>query len=195
MGSAEFAGRYDTTGYICKVENGGFAVYNGTTKITEAVSSNVTNFAFSDMAGYIYCGDVSWQFTVSSGKITYISANNGNWLFDGGGESNGELVPDELILTTVTAGSKYTFTMPKKSVTVTAEFEESTHEHNFTYSANGATITATCGNHDGCPLASSTYQATLTIAAPEHTNVGDNKSAEATITDANSIMRFCTYLK
>ena len=63
----------------------------------------------------------------------------------------------------------------------------SAHTHSFAYAASGATITATCGNRDGCPLASNGYKATLTIAAPAHTNVGDGKSAEATITDANSI--------
>ena len=39
------------------------------------------------------------------------------------------------------------------------------HKHNFTYEGTGATITATCGSHDGCPLESSSYQATLTISA------------------------------
>ena len=61
------------------------------------------------------------------------------------------------------------------------------HTHSFAYAASGAVITATCGNHDGCPLADSQYKATLTIVAPQHTNVGDGKSSEATITDANNI--------
>jgi len=58
------------------------------------------------------------------------------------------------------------------------------HEHSFTYSVNGDTITATCGA-DGCPLTDA--KATLTIAAPQHTAVGDDKSADAQITDANNI--------
>lgn len=58
------------------------------------------------------------------------------------------------------------------------------HEHSFTYSVNGDTITATCGA-DGCPLTDA--KATLTIAAPQHTAVGDGKSAEAQITDENQL--------
>jgi len=58
------------------------------------------------------------------------------------------------------------------------------HTHNFTYTADGDTITATCSAED-CPLEGKT--ATLTIAAPQHTAVGDGKSADAQITDANKI--------
>ena len=66
------------------------------------------------------------------------------------------------------------------------QFEASTHTHSFTYSLNdaGDTITATC-NADDCPLTDS--KATLTIAAPQHTAVGDGKSAEAQITDENQL--------
>ena len=62
------------------------------------------------------------------------------------------------------------------------------HEHSFTYSVNGDTITATCGE-DGCdlPEVGGKHTATLTIAAPLHTAVGDGKSAEAQITDENQL--------
>ena len=59
------------------------------------------------------------------------------------------------------------------------------HTHSFTYTASGATITATCGSHDGCPLASSDYKATLTIVAPTLTTygqTGEGISAAATLT-------------
>ena len=58
------------------------------------------------------------------------------------------------------------------------------HTHSFTYAASGATITATC-SADGCPLTEN--KATLTIAAPLHTAVGDGKSADAQITDENQL--------
>ena len=58
------------------------------------------------------------------------------------------------------------------------------HTHSFTYAADGATITATC-NTDGCTLTEN--KATLTIAAPLHTAVGDGKSADAQITDENQL--------
>ena len=62
------------------------------------------------------------------------------------------------------------------------------HNHSFTYSASGATITATCGA-DGCtlPVVDNKPTATLTIAAPLHTTYGDGNEAAAVITDTNSI--------
>ena len=58
------------------------------------------------------------------------------------------------------------------------------HTHDFTYSANGATITATCNGAGTCSLTDN--KATLTIAAPD--NLTYDKSAKAAvITDANAI--------
>lgn len=67
----------------------------------------------------------------------------------------------------------------------------SEHAHSFTYTASGATITATC-SAESCPLPPSTqggsdHVAKLTIAAPKHTTYGDGKEAAAQITDDNSI--------
>ena len=64
---------------------------------------------------------------------------------------------------------------------------DASHTHNFTYSSDGAVITATC-SVAGCPLTNN--QATLTIVKPTLTTydqTGEGISAEATITDANSI--------
>ena len=58
------------------------------------------------------------------------------------------------------------------------------HSHSFTYEASGDTITATCND---TAAHAETYTAALTIAAPQHTAVGDDKSADAQITDANNI--------
>ena len=57
------------------------------------------------------------------------------------------------------------------------------HTHSFTYSASGATITATC-SADDCTLTDS--KATLTIAAPDNLTYDTNAKA-AVITDANAI--------
>ncbi|MBE7004432.1 MAG: S-layer homology domain-containing protein, partial [Ruminococcaceae bacterium] len=54
------------------------------------------------------------------------------------------------------------------------------HTHEWSYTASGATITATCADTDGGHEGSTT--ATLTIVKPAHTAYGDGKSAEATIT-------------
>ena len=53
------------------------------------------------------------------------------------------------------------------------------HTHSFTYSASGATITATCGAN-GCGLTDS--KATLTIVKPTLTTYGGTGSASATLT-------------
>ena len=66
----------------------------------------------------------------------------------------------------------------------------STHVHSFTYDADGATITATCSNTDEkCFLndGQGNHTATLTIAAPALNTYGGSESADATITDADSI--------
>ena len=70
-------------------------------------------------------------------------------------------------------GAEYTFT-PTDDVALTAHF----HQHDFTYSASGATVTATCST-DGCPLPDS--KATVTVTAPAHTIYGDGKAATATL--------------
>ena len=132
MGTAVFDGTEDDWvsfgGYTCKVVNGGFEVSYGTTKITEAASSDVTGFSIPSPTVYCFsCGNIGWNFVVNEGKIIFISIyDNSNWteLFEGGGTSNGALSPAKINLTTVTEGSEYTFTMPKKSVNVKAEFEE-----------------------------------------------------------------------
>ena len=64
------------------------------------------------------------------------------------------------------------------------------HTHNFTYSASGATITAKC-SAEGCPLPPSTqsgsdHAAALTIAAPNNLAYDGNAKA-AVITDENKI--------
>lgn len=55
------------------------------------------------------------------------------------------------------------------------------HEHAFIYSSDGATITATCGNTSGCPLAEDEYKTTLKIEKPTRTVYGGEGSASATL--------------
>ena len=132
MGDAVFeAAEYaDHTEHTCKAEDGKFVVYNGTTPVTELSESDITDVSgISGNSPRITCGNISWYFGVSDGKITYITAvNTSSWdyLFESadGSESTGTLPPADFALTTVTEGSQYSFTMPKRAVTVTAVFEE-----------------------------------------------------------------------
>ena len=57
------------------------------------------------------------------------------------------------------------------------------HVHNFRYSAEGATVTATCSKD--CPLPEN--KAVLTIAAPPHKTYKDGKDPEAVISETYSI--------
>ena len=87
-----------------------------------------------------------------------------------------------------TEAGDYTASFTWGGVTASVSFTISNHTHSFTYSTNGATITATC-SENGCtlPEIGGKHVATLTISAPALTNYGGTESAEATITDANSI--------
>ena len=134
MGTAVFAGEGDNgytdfSGYTCKVEDDKFVVYNNTTLVAE--TANISDFNVGSYGVSFYCGDIYWNFNISDNKITGITlsdtSDGWNSLFESAypSESNGTLPPSNVELTTVTEGSKYSFTMPKKNVTVKTEFEES----------------------------------------------------------------------
>ncbi len=57
------------------------------------------------------------------------------------------------------------------------------HTHDFTYSADGATLTATC-SEEGCDLPDG--KVSFSIVAPEKTHYGDGKSAEATLSGVDA---------
>ena len=98
------------------------------------------------------------------------------------------------IFTGLTPDTTYTFYQRKAAVTnynaslasPGADFSTNAHVHGFSYTADGDTITATCNDNDGCPLADSDYKATLTISANGGTYDGIT-SYEATVADENSI--------
>ena len=133
MGDAVFDGdeNYDCGGYTCKVENGKFVVYNGTTLVTELSESNMTGFnGDSDYYVEVNSDNVVWNFYVENGEITGIDVMDADADYDiifsavSGSKSTGTLQPVQVDLTTVAEGSQYSFTMPAKNVTVKAEFEE-----------------------------------------------------------------------
>ncbi len=132
MGDAVFDGdeNYDCGGYTCKVEDGKFVVYNGANLLAELSESNMTGFnGDSDYCVEVNSNNVVWNFYVENGEITGIDVMDADSDYDiifsavSGSKSTGSLPLAELALTTVTEGSQYSFTMPNKPVTVTAEFE------------------------------------------------------------------------
>ena len=185
MGTAEYTGIYNFAGYTCKVENNKIVVQNGNNElIAEAAASEVTNFSSPYDNCYSFeCNGKNWSFEDDTeGKFSIRTSASEDSLFFGSGTYNGTLPFTEFELNTVTPGSKYTFTMPKKNVTVKAEFEESSHEHSFTYSATGEKIVATC-SANGCTLTN--QQAVLTIVKPTlktYGQTGEGISEKATLT-------------
>lgn len=73
------------------------------------------------------------------------------------------------------SSGNYTFTMPAGVATLTGT-ANSSHTHNWSYTATGDTITAGCDTAV-CPIVSET----LTISAPQHNKYGDGKDANATL--------------
>jgi len=61
--------------------------------------------------------------------------------------------------------------------------EPAVHSHAFTYTGEGATITATCSGDD-CDL--SDGKVSIATAAPEKTHYGDGKSADATLSGVDA---------
>ena len=129
MGDAVFDGddNYDCGGYTCKVEDGKFVVYNGTTLVAELSESNKTGFNGDSDYVEVNSEDALWAFFVENGEITGIDVSDTNdyYIFCSlsGSKSTGTLQPVQVDLTTVAEGSQYSFTMPAKNVTVKAEFE------------------------------------------------------------------------
>ena len=129
MGDAVFDGdeNYECGGYTCKVENGKFVVYNGTTLVAELSESNKTGFNGDSDYVEVNTEDALWAFYVKNGEITGIDVSDANddYIFCSlsGSKSTGTLQPVQVALTTVAEGSQYSFTMPAKNVTVKAEFE------------------------------------------------------------------------
>ncbi len=120
-------------------------------------------------------GTVTYAVTPGTG-VAEVDSSTGEVRITGTGEAT--------ITATVADTTAYTYD-PK-----TASYTLSVHNHSFTYTANGDTITATC-TAEGCSLPPSTdggsdHVATLTISASGGTYDGTTAYG-ATITDANSI--------
>lgn len=120
--------------------------------------------------------------SVTINSITLNTITNGEYKM-GDGEWQ-----DSPAFTGLTMNTEYTFYQRLKGdedhnaspASPAVNITTANHVHSWTYTANGATITATCSNTDGGHSGSTT--ATLTLAAPEHSVFGDAKSAEAAVT-------------
>ena len=131
MGDAVFEQQYDYDGRTCKVEGGNFVVFVGETVFAELSESNIENYHidsgnFSNYYVNAETDDERWSFEIRHGKIVDVEvySTSNEIIFDSkdGSQSTGTLPQTEFALTTVEEGAQYSFTMPDKEVTVTAEF-------------------------------------------------------------------------
>lgn len=146
------SGLTDTLYYSVETGSG---VYNGMDNV--ALASAEATGSMQELAGQIStAGYPAGEYTFSF------------WV----GNSAGAL--SDAVAKTLTIGEGGTVT---GGLDTAAEPEEPAHTHSWTYTASGAVITAVCGGGGGCDVTATT----LTISAPAHTTVGDDRSAEATL--------------
>ena len=174
--------------------NGNVTVEGGTLTATGGNGGSIGSDAGPDNRGGNGGAAISGSLTINGGTVTTTNGSNGtsstqsweNSSAGSGGKAVAGTVTDNTGTNTETGGAgnesnpeetaaiieaekqtdgSWQFTMPDYSVTLNIEYED--HIHNFTYSADGDTITATCGAEDKetkCSLKDKNYQAKLTIA-------------------------------
>ena len=171
--------------------NGGTVIINGGTVIATGGPAN--NYGCGSMGIGGVCGKEKKQgnldpdhpesnYTITPPENGSLTVNNGLKVYGGNSaDPTTEITSEQL-------NEIYAENYNKTDVYRYMIVKAPPHTHNFTYSANGATITATC-SADGCalPVNGGKHTATLTIAAPQHTAVGDDKSEDAQITDENQL--------
>ena len=130
--------------------------------------------------------DAPEALTVTTDSITLNAVTNGEYKC---GDGEWQSSP---VFTGLEKNTEYTFYQRLKadanhnaSEIASAVIKTSDHNHDFTFSSSGDTITATC-TADGCPLDDGTEQhnhtATLTVVAPALTAYGGNGDRHATLT-------------
>ena len=164
-------------------------VEEGTVRFYPHISGKVKSIVFSSAytstaGGYMKIGKGStWTNSVSetmtgSNPWTSISFTNSNGIQL---DNEGDYLEIKLFGTTQDGGG----IISKGSITVTYEPTAATltHTHDFSYSKNSNTLTVTCAHNDGktCDLASSNYQATLTLSPPVDTYYRLNTTYSATL--------------
>lgn len=171
-------------------EDGGtFTIYGGTVTATGGQSTD-DDFGGAGIGGGGECGN-GGNVNIHGGTVTAIGGGGGAVGIGMGefGSNNGTLTLGTGVKMLVSADNSNWSAYD--GTTRTQYMKTQNHTHSFTYSADGATITATCANTDGnCILPPSTaggtdHVARLTIEKPTLTTYGQTGtgiSANATLT-------------
>ena len=175
---------------IPSINNEG-AVEEGTVRFYPHISGKVKSIVFSSAytttaGGYVKFGKGStWTNSVSetmSGNNPWRSISFTN--SDGIQLDNEDDYLEIKLFGTADDGGGI---ISNGSITVTYEPTSSvqTHTHNFSYSQNGSTLTATCAHNDGmdCSLASDNWQISTTLTPPTHATYAPNVSHPATLSN------------
>ena len=185
----------------------GATIKYGTTaeNCTQDTSPTITNVTDSPITVYYKVTAANYNDKTGSATVTINKANQTapaaptmasntvnsvtlNTITNGEYSKDGISWQESPTFTGLTMNTEYTFYQRLKGDanhnaspdSPAANISTSNHAHNWDYQADGASITATCGNTDGGHTGSTT--ATLTINAPALTTYGGQESAEATIT-------------
>ena len=166
-------------------------VEEGTVRFYPRISGKVKSIVFSSAytttaGGYVKFGKGStWTNPVSetmtgNNAWTSISFTNSDGIQL---DNEGDYLEIKLFGTANDGGG----IISNGSITVTYEATSSvqTHTHNFSYSQNGSTLTATCAHNDGmdCSLASDNWQISTTLTPPTHATYAPNVSHPATLSN------------
>ena len=152
-GTVEVTGGYISGGYNAGYSNGGGIWVSSGSAVTMNGGNIIGNRA--GLGGGVYVSENS-SFTMNGGTITKNTAQVGGGVYFAG--------------TLTENGGSLTGNTP----------DDKAHPHKFTYTADGAVITASCIS--GCPNSLDTNVQTLTINAPELTIEGGTGRADATVT-------------
>jgi hypothetical protein len=163
--------------------NGNIIVTGGTVTVSGGNGGNGGYDETTGRAGGNGGNAIQGNVTVTGGSITVTGGKGGaGGTIGGGGNanngSNGKAVTGTITGIAEESDNNSTWsaisgtTSNKRYIRI-----DMSHDHDFTYSSNGATITATC-SADKCPLDNS--KATLTLKAPENL-IADGTAKAATI--------------
>ena len=166
----------------------------GIVRLYPRISGNVKSISFSsakvDYSSTVGAGSYlkigkgnvwsnSYSETMSSYTTMFFSSENGMQL-----ANENDYLEIKMKNTDITRNASF-FIQGTLTITYEPTASTLTHTHNFSYSKDGSTLTATCAHNDGkeCSLASSNWQISTTLTPPTHATYGQYVYHSATLSD------------
>ncbi len=166
----------------------------GIVRLYPRISGNVKSISFSsakvDYSSTVGAGSYlkigkgnvwsnSYSETMSSYTTMFFSSENGMQL-----ANENDYLEIKMKNTDINRNASF-FIQGTLTITYEPTASTLTHTHNFSYSKDGSTLTATCAHNDGkeCSLASSNWQISTTLTPPTHATYGQYVYHSATLSD------------